>query len=176
MCSISFTSWWQWKPVKIVTVIKGTSGTGKKKKNSSAVGESGSAAHVCLSKSKVETAEPLLTHLLWEPGAQNHLRSPTVLPRGNLCPLQALSMFKSFISVERLRCREGGCHIKLKAREKYHYCEDQGEKKIACREKKLDWEKVVIFVQFPTTFSKTSYFKDPKWEIQFGQFVTQKKS
>lgn len=42
-----------------------------------------------LSKSKVEAAE-LLARLLWEPGAQNHLRSPTLLPRGHPCPLQAL--------------------------------------------------------------------------------------
>ncbi len=74
-----------------------------------------------LSKSKVETAERLLARLLWEPGAQNHLRSPTLLPRGHPCPLQALSMFKSFISGERLRGRRGVCHIKLKAREKKNY-------------------------------------------------------
>lgn len=48
MRCISFTSRWQGKTVKIDTVIKGTSGTGEKKKNSSAVGESGSAVHVCL--------------------------------------------------------------------------------------------------------------------------------
>lgn len=35
-CSISFTSWWQWKTVKIDALIKGTRGNGEKKKKSSA--------------------------------------------------------------------------------------------------------------------------------------------
>lgn len=99
MCS--FTSWWQWKTVKIDTVIKGTSGNGEKKKNSSAVERKWVCCCSRLSKSK--TTEQLGARLLWEPGAQNHLRSPTLLPRGPPCPLQALSMFKSFISGERLR-------------------------------------------------------------------------
>lgn len=51
-----------------------------------------------------------------ESGAQNHLRSPTLLLRGPPCPRQALSMFKSFVSGER--GRRGFCHLKVKTGER----------------------------------------------------------
>ncbi len=70
--------------VKIDTVIKGTCGTGERQKDSSSVAESGCAAHVCLKAE--QRLQSLLARLLREPGAQNHLRSPTLLPRGPPCP------------------------------------------------------------------------------------------
>lgn len=89
MCSISFTSWWQWKTVKIDALIKGTRGTSEKKRNSSAVGEKkvGPAAHVCLKANLQERHRA--QRLLWEAGARNHLRSTDTPPTRASAPSAA---------------------------------------------------------------------------------------
>lgn len=71
-----------------------------------------------MSKSKVETMEPLFASLLWEPGAQNHLRSQTPLPRGHPSPLQTLSMFKSLIKRGETERQKRGLSYKTKSKRK----------------------------------------------------------
>lgn len=64
---------------------------------------------------KGEAADP---QFLWEPGAQNHLRLPTALPLGRLCPLHALSMFKSFIILEKTEGQTRGLLYKGRKKKK----------------------------------------------------------
>lgn len=114
MCSIGFISLWQWKTVKIDIDQRHIWDWWKEKIHQ----QSEKVGLQLTSKSKAETMEPLLASLLWEPGAQNHLRSQTPLPRGHPCPLQALSMFKSFIKHGETERQKRGLSYKTKSKRK----------------------------------------------------------